>query len=171
MCAVPSPIPASLWGMFVEPVVDMGMLSVVWVYPCVWPVSCTDEPSHLVVEGSPTVRMSQYQSPLFWGVANRLSGPSHRWHTPVLHHATLVNKLPPRAGLIIGVMNPFFEKSCSHWSHILSLGKWKSCVYASYPALRLTWCRFARAPNPKTAGPNTRSNGASAGSTPGRKTV
>ncbi|KAM6504111.1 hypothetical protein JOM56_001054 [Amanita muscaria] len=38
-------------------------------------------------------------------------------------HALLVNKLPPKAGVILGVTNPFFEKSCSHWPHILSLGR------------------------------------------------
>ncbi|KAH7912796.1 hypothetical protein BJ138DRAFT_1134514 [Hygrophoropsis aurantiaca] len=38
-------------------------------------------------------------------------------------HSRLVNKLPPKGGLILGVTNPFFEKSCSHWSHILSLGR------------------------------------------------
>ncbi|KIM35253.1 hypothetical protein M413DRAFT_20781 [Hebeloma cylindrosporum] len=38
-------------------------------------------------------------------------------------HAQLVNKLPPKAGLIIGVTNPFFEKSCVHWPHVLSLGR------------------------------------------------
>jgi len=35
----------------------------------------------------------------------------------------LVNKLPPKAGLILGVTNPFFEKSCAHWPHVLSLGR------------------------------------------------
>jgi hypothetical protein len=38
-------------------------------------------------------------------------------------HAHLVNRLPPKAGLIIGVTNPFFEKSCVHWPHVLSLGR------------------------------------------------
>ncbi|TFK35563.1 hypothetical protein BDQ12DRAFT_687965 [Crucibulum laeve] len=38
-------------------------------------------------------------------------------------HASLVNKLPPKAGLLLGVTNPFFEKSCAHWPHVLSLGK------------------------------------------------
>lgn len=37
--------------------------------------------------------------------------------------AQLVNKLPPKAGLLLGVTNPFFEKSCMHWPHILSLGR------------------------------------------------
>jgi len=38
-------------------------------------------------------------------------------------HSSLVNKLPPKAGLLLGVTNPFFEKSCGHWPHILSLGR------------------------------------------------
>ncbi|KAF8626595.1 hypothetical protein AX17_006513 [Amanita inopinata Kibby_2008] len=38
-------------------------------------------------------------------------------------HSLLVNRLPPKAGILLGVTNPFFEKSCSHWPHILSLGK------------------------------------------------
>ncbi|KAF9007539.1 hypothetical protein BDQ17DRAFT_1238106 [Cyathus striatus] len=40
-----------------------------------------------------------------------------------MDHAALVNKLPPKAGLLLGVTNPFFEKSCAHWPHILSLGR------------------------------------------------
>lgn len=43
-------------------------------------------------------------------------------------HFSLVNKLPPKAGLLIGVTNPFFEKSCAHWPHILSVGR----RYAGY---------------------------------------
>ncbi|KAF9223896.1 DUF1630-domain-containing protein [Gyrodon lividus] len=38
-------------------------------------------------------------------------------------HSLLVNKAPPKAGLIIGVTNPFFEKSCGHWPHVLSVGR------------------------------------------------
>ncbi|TFK27824.1 DUF1630-domain-containing protein [Coprinopsis marcescibilis] len=38
-------------------------------------------------------------------------------------HAFLVNKLPPKPGLLLGVTNPFFEKSCAHWPHVLSLGR------------------------------------------------
>jgi hypothetical protein len=44
-------------------------------------------------------------------------------------HATLVNRLPPKAGLILGVTNPFFEKSCSHWPHVLSLGVRREYVW------------------------------------------
>ncbi|KAK2460152.1 hypothetical protein APHAL10511_007831 [Amanita phalloides] len=36
-------------------------------------------------------------------------------------HALLANKLPPKAGILLGVTNPFFEKSCSHWPHVLRL--------------------------------------------------
>ncbi|KAG2756966.1 DUF1630-domain-containing protein [Suillus brevipes Sb2] len=37
-------------------------------------------------------------------------------------HALLVNKLPPKSGLILGVTNPFFQKPCAHWPHVLSVG-------------------------------------------------
>ena len=46
-------------------------------------------------------------------------------------HAQLVNKLPPKAGLLLGVTNPFFEKSCLHWPHVLSLGRQTQYVYLS----------------------------------------
>ncbi|KAJ3744021.1 hypothetical protein DFH05DRAFT_1525026 [Lentinula detonsa] len=39
-------------------------------------------------------------------------------------HTLLVNKLPPKPGLILGVTNPYFDRSCSHWPHILSLGRY-----------------------------------------------
>ncbi|KAG9314822.1 hypothetical protein JVU11DRAFT_3915 [Chiua virens] len=38
-------------------------------------------------------------------------------------HSLLVNKASPKAGLVIGVTNPFFEKSCAHWPHVLSVGR------------------------------------------------
>ncbi|KAF8123478.1 hypothetical protein EV363DRAFT_1356585 [Boletus edulis] len=38
-------------------------------------------------------------------------------------HSLLVNKAPPKAGLLIGVTNPLFEKSCAHWPHVLSVGR------------------------------------------------
>jgi hypothetical protein len=41
-------------------------------------------------------------------------------------HAILVNKLPPKAGVLLGVTNPFFGRSCSHWPHELSLGRHSS---------------------------------------------
>ncbi|KAG6827615.1 hypothetical protein H0H92_011072 [Tricholoma furcatifolium] len=37
--------------------------------------------------------------------------------------SALVNRLPPKPGILLGVTNPFFEKSCAHWPHILSLGR------------------------------------------------
>ena len=37
-------------------------------------------------------------------------------------HTALVNPRPPKAGLLLGVTNPFFERACKHWPHILSLG-------------------------------------------------
>ncbi|XP_006459032.1 hypothetical protein AGABI2DRAFT_200957 [Agaricus bisporus var. bisporus H97] len=69
-------------------------------------------------------------------------------------HATLVNRLPPKAGLILGVTNPFFEKSCSHWPHVLSLGS-----------------RKGGSPNVRpSASPLAGPNGNSAGPAPGWKT-
>jgi Stabilization of polarity axis len=38
-------------------------------------------------------------------------------------HASLVNKAPPKAGLLVGITNPFIERSCKHWPHVLSLGQ------------------------------------------------
>jgi hypothetical protein len=38
-------------------------------------------------------------------------------------YSALVNKMPPKAGLLIGVTNPFFEKLCAHWPHLLGLGR------------------------------------------------
>lgn len=38
-------------------------------------------------------------------------------------HAVLINKMPPKSGLIIGVTNPFIERSCGHWHHRLSVGR------------------------------------------------
>lgn len=33
----------------------------------------------------------------------------------------MVNKNPPKAGLLLGVTNPFFEGVCKHWPHVVSL--------------------------------------------------
>ncbi|EIM91458.1 DUF1630-domain-containing protein [Stereum hirsutum FP-91666 SS1] len=38
-------------------------------------------------------------------------------------HSILVNEKQPKAGLLLGVTNPFFERACKHWPHVLSLGK------------------------------------------------
>lgn len=37
-------------------------------------------------------------------------------------HAALVNDRRPKSGLLLGVTNPFYEKACSHWPHVLRLG-------------------------------------------------
>lgn len=37
-------------------------------------------------------------------------------------YAALVNEKAPKAGLLLGVTNPFFSKTCSHWPHVLTLG-------------------------------------------------
>ncbi|KAF9532638.1 hypothetical protein CPB83DRAFT_784718 [Crepidotus variabilis] len=64
----------------------------------------------------------------------------------------LVNRLPPKAGLLIGVTNPFFEKSCIHWPHVLSLGR-----------------RFSTSNTPRLT-PKSPTVGISAGPAPGWKT-
>ncbi|KAH8833955.1 hypothetical protein DL96DRAFT_1578924 [Flagelloscypha sp. PMI_526] len=38
-------------------------------------------------------------------------------------HSLLVNRLPPKPGILLGVTNPFFERSCAHWPHMLSVGR------------------------------------------------
>ncbi|KAI0749536.1 hypothetical protein C8Q80DRAFT_1101293 [Daedaleopsis nitida] len=38
-------------------------------------------------------------------------------------HTALVNPRPPKSGLLLGVTNPFFERACKHWPHVLSLGR------------------------------------------------
>ncbi|KAI0734227.1 hypothetical protein C8Q72DRAFT_923547 [Fomitopsis betulina] len=38
-------------------------------------------------------------------------------------HTALVNPRPPSTGLILGVTNPYFERACKHWPHVLSLGR------------------------------------------------
>src|SRR5438270_304090 len=83
--------------------------------------------------------------------------------------AQLVNKLPPKAGLILGVTNPFFEKSCVHWPHMLSLGRRTSCVdVTSAPADFITNLQFLRTSN--SLKQSTPSLGAPAGPPPGWKT-
>lgn len=37
-------------------------------------------------------------------------------------HTALVNDRRPKAGLLLGITNPFYEKACSHWPHVLTLG-------------------------------------------------
>lgn len=38
-------------------------------------------------------------------------------------YAGLVNKMRPQNGIVLGVTNPFFERACTHWPHVLSLGR------------------------------------------------
>ncbi|KAG8965627.1 hypothetical protein FRC00_010180 [Tulasnella sp. 408] len=44
-------------------------------------------------------------------------------------YAILVNKNPPKAGLILGVTNPFFGNLCKHWPHVLSVGRAGNAAY------------------------------------------
>ncbi|KAH0585482.1 hypothetical protein H2248_008722 [Termitomyces sp. 'cryptogamus'] len=46
----------------------------------------------------------------------------------------LVNRLPPKPGILLGVTNPFFEKSCAHWPHILSLGRRRNRTPTTQPS-------------------------------------
>lgn len=46
-------------------------------------------------------------------------------------HATLVNQNAPQAGLLLGVTNPFFDGTCKHWPHQLSLGDPSQCVLST----------------------------------------
>jgi len=49
-------------------------------------------------------------------------------------YTALVNERAPMAGLVLGVTNPFFEKTCGHWPHVLTLGG-KTCYQT--PAMRV----------------------------------
>ncbi|KIO21720.1 hypothetical protein M407DRAFT_217683 [Tulasnella calospora MUT 4182] len=44
-------------------------------------------------------------------------------------YAMLVNKNPPKTGLILGVTNPFFGNLCKHWPHVLSVGRAGDAAY------------------------------------------
>jgi hypothetical protein len=46
-----------------------------------------------------------------------------------------MNERAPKAGLLLGVTNPFFEKTSSHWPHVLTLGGKFWQVEARYPYL------------------------------------
>ncbi|KIY44060.1 DUF1630-domain-containing protein, partial [Fistulina hepatica ATCC 64428] len=46
-------------------------------------------------------------------------------------HLLLVNNLPPKAGTLVGVTNPFFERASAHWPHVLSLGPSRTNASAS----------------------------------------
>ncbi|KAI0690632.1 hypothetical protein BC835DRAFT_1521561 [Cytidiella melzeri] len=43
-------------------------------------------------------------------------------------HNALVNSHAPQSGLLLGVTNPFFDRACTHWPHVLSLGSSKKKV-------------------------------------------
>lgn len=81
-------------------------------------------------------------------------------------HAQLVNKLPPKAGLLLGVTNPFFETSCVHWPHVLSLGRrTQYVILLSFFGCSREWCRTINSPRQKSS-----ALGAPAGPAPGWKT-
>ncbi len=63
-------------------------------------------------------------------------------------HKTLVNEKAPKAGLLLGVTNPFFEKTCSHWPHVLTLGGKSRWVLANIP-FRWFWLLFPAVQTPQ----------------------
>jgi hypothetical protein len=60
----------------------------------------------------------------------------------------LINGRAPKAGLLVGVTNPFFEKTCSHWPHVLTLGGKFWQVEARYSSAVSD--TFSSHPNPST---------------------
>lgn len=74
-------------------------------------------------------------------------------------HTLLINKLPPKPGLILGVTNPYFNRSCSHWPHILSLGR-----YIPYGEILI---RFSSLVLISVSRPNTATKTSSTTATPG----
>ena len=80
-------------------------------------------------------------------------------------HAQLVNRLPPKAGLLLGVTNPFFEKSCLHWPHVLSLGRQAQYVIFLPFSVAVTHYENINSPRQKNS-----ALGAPAGPAPGWKT-
>lgn len=83
-------------------------------------------------------------------------------------HLQLVNKLPPKAGLLLGVTNPFFEKSCTHWPHVLSLGRRAQYVLHSLRLFSVPDSFYCRTLN--SSRQRSPTLGAPAGPPPGWKT-
>ena len=80
-------------------------------------------------------------------------------------HSALINKLPPKPGLLMGVTNPFFEKSCNHWPHVLSLGR-RVVYVCCQNAIQFT-ISFSTRPQSGNGSPSL---GMSAGPAPGWRT-
>jgi len=108
----------------------MGVPCPLRTYPHLRNIPCSNKPSGLVAQrfaSSGTFTNSSIDhgpgaNQLFLKIP--LAGDIRPFFTMQDNdHAQLVNRLPPKAGLILGVTNPFFEKSCSHWPHVLSLGR------------------------------------------------
>jgi len=114
----------------IKPMVYMGMPRPLRTYPHLRNIPCSNEPSDLVAQRfassgtftSPSLPQGLGSHQPF--VKIPLAGDIRPFFTMQDNdHAQLVNRLPPKAGLILGVTNPFFEKSCAHWPHVLSLGR------------------------------------------------
>lgn len=63
-------------------------------------------------------------------------------------HTALVNDRRPKAGLLLGVTNPFFEKACSHWPHVLTLGGKSRQVPSSSHSYLHSDCYYSRQSTP-----------------------
>ena len=69
-------------------------------------------------------------------------------------HSALVNDRRPKAGLLLGVTNPFYEKACSHWPHVLTLGGKSRRVVSVHhtPSRHSDRCRSRQGPSTRFAG-------------------
>lgn len=109
--------------------VDMGMSSALRTHSHFRLVSGTDKSGCMVAPGSsPSGMHTSIKTPYCPRPLTLFQIPLAGDIRPYLtvqdgDHSSLVNKLPPKAGLLLGVTNPFFEKSCAHWPNTLSLGR------------------------------------------------
>lgn len=118
-------------GFAVKFMVHLGMSCPLWTHTRFWRLSSTNESSDLVASWSSTTcksPMVNYLGYYIMWISNRFQIPLAGDIRPYFtmqdsDHTQLVNRLPPKAGLLLGVTNPFFEKSCLHWPHVLSLGR------------------------------------------------
>jgi len=119
--------------MSVESLVDMGMRCPMRTYISVRVFTCPNKSGDMVLQGSiATCRVMSYASLRAIktnDIQIPLGGDIRPYFT--IHdkdHSALANKLPPKSGVLLGVTNPFFDRTCSHWPHILSLGRKTSYV-------------------------------------------
>jgi len=127
----------SIWECLVlcEPIIIFGQ-SPAWTSNVIWWLRDVVRPVRdflfkLVV---PTVPKSLHEIP--WAGDFR---PYFTIHDK--EYAALVNERAPKAGLLLGVTNPFFEKTCSHWPHVLALGgkSWQVAARHSDPPFLISF--------------------------------